>query len=178
MCTNILTERVITKLLKSFKTEISPTTEQKNKINRTIGTCRFIYNFYLAHNREIYEQENRFVSGYDFSIWLNNDYIPNNPEFSWIKEVSSKSVKQSIMNAQKAFKNFFDKKTNFPKWKKKSNSDVKMYFVKTDSKAMIFCERHRVKYSPPIEAGASFNPPNLTEDFILRASVSEAMGFL
>ena len=35
-----------------------------------------------------------------------------------------------------------------------------------------------VKYSPPIEAGASFNPPNLAEDFILQASVSEAMGFL
>ena len=35
-----------------------------------------------------------------------------------------------------------------------------------------------VKYSPPIEAGASFNPPNLAKDFILQASVSEAMGFL
>ena len=35
-----------------------------------------------------------------------------------------------------------------------------------------------VKYSPPIEAGASFNPPNLAKDFILRASVSKAMGFL
>ena len=34
-----------------------------------------------------------------------------------------------------------------------------------------------VKYSPPIEAGASFNPPNLAKDCILRASVSEAMGF-
>ncbi len=34
-----------------------------------------------------------------------------------------------------------------------------------------------VKYSPPIEAGASFNPPNLAKDFILQASVSEAMGF-
>ena len=132
-------------MLRSYKTEIKPTIEQRNKINRTIGTCRFIYNFYLAHNREIYEKENKFVSGYNFSIWLNNEYIPNNPEFSWIKEVSSKSVKQSIMNAQRAFKNFFDKKTNFPKWKKKSNSDVKMYFVKTDSKAMIFCERHRIK---------------------------------
>ena len=119
----MLTERMITKLLKSFKTEINPTAEQKNKINRTIGTCRFVYNFYLAHNREIYERANRFVSGYDFSIWLNNDYIPNNPEFAWIKEVSSKSVKQSIMNAQKAFKNFFDEKANFPKWKKKSNSE-------------------------------------------------------
>ena len=132
-------------VLRSYKTEIKPTIEQKNKINRTIGTCRFIYNFYLAHNKEIYEQEKRFVSGYDFSIWLNNEYIHNNPEFSWIKEVSSKSVKQSIMNAQRAFKNFFDKRTDFPKWKKKSNSDVKMYFVKTDSKAIISCERDRIK---------------------------------
>ena len=104
-----------------------------------------MYNFYLAHNREIFEQENRFVSGYDFSIWLNNDFIPDNPEFVWIKEVSSKSVRQSIMNAQKAFKNFFDKKANFPKWKKKNNSDVKMYFVRTDKKAMIYSERHRIK---------------------------------
>ena len=132
-------------MLKSYKTEIFPTTEQKNKINRTIGVCRFVYNFYLAHNREIFEQENRFVSGYDFSIWLNNDFIPDNPEFVWIKEVSSKSVRQSIMNAQKAFKNFFDKKANFPKWKKKNNSDVKMYFVRTDKKAMIYSERHRIK---------------------------------
>ena len=132
-------------MLKSYKTEIFPTTEQKNKINRTIGVCRFVYNFYLAHNKKIYEQENRFVSGYEFSIWLNNDYIPNNPEFSWIKEVSSKAVKQSIINAQKAFQNFFDKKAGFPKWKRKSNSDVKMYFVKTNKKAMIYCERHRIK---------------------------------
>ena len=131
------------KLLKSFKTEINPTAEQKHKINRTIGTCRFVYNFYLAHNREIYEQENGFVSGYDFSIWLNNDYIPNNPEFSWIKEVSSKSIKRSIMNAQKAFKNFFDKKANFPKWKKKSNSDVKMYFVR-NNKTDCQCIRHKI----------------------------------
>ena len=130
-------------LLKSFKTEINPTAEQKHKINKTIGTCRFVYNFYLAHNREIYERENRFVSGYDFSIWLNNNYIPNNPEFSWIKEVSSKSVKQSIMNAQKAFKNFFDKKANFPKWKKKSNSDVKMYFVR-NNKTDCQCMRHKI----------------------------------
>ena len=119
--------------------------DSRTEDNRTIGVCRFVYNFYLAHNREIFEQENRFVSGYDFSIWLNNDFIPDNPEFVWIKEVSSKSVKQSIMNAQKAFKNFFDKKANFPKWKKKNNSDVKMYFVRTDKKAMIYSERHRIK---------------------------------
>ena len=49
------------KLLKSYKTEINPTFEQKQIINRTIGVCRFIYNFYLAHTIEIYESEKRFV---------------------------------------------------------------------------------------------------------------------
>ena len=119
--------------------------EQKQTINRTIGVCRFIYNFYLAHNREMYESEKRFVSGMDFSKWLNNEFIPNNSEFSWIKDVSSKSVKQSIMNAERAFKNFFKGKSKFPKFKKKNKSDVKMYFVKTDAKVIISCERHRIK---------------------------------
>lgn len=133
------------KLLKSYKTEINPTSEQKQAINRTIGVCRFIYNFYLAHNKEVYESEKRFVSGMTFSKWLNNEFIPNNSEFSWIKDVSSKSVKQSIMNAERAFKNFFKGKAKFPKFKKKNKSNVKMYFVKTDAKAIISCERHRIK---------------------------------
>ena len=133
------------KLLKSYKTEINPTYEQKQVINRTIGVCRFIYNFYLAHNKEVYESEKCFVSGMAFSKWLNNEFIPNNSEFSWIKAVSSKSVKQSIMNAERAFKNFFKGKSKFPKFKKKNKSNVKMYFVKTDAKAIISCERHRIK---------------------------------
>lgn len=133
------------KLLKSYKAEINPTPEQKQLINRTIGVCRYVYNFYLAYNQKIYEAEKRFVSGMDFSKWLNNEFIPNNPGFHWIKEVSSKSVKQSIMNAERAFKNFFKGKSHFPKFKKKTKADVKMYFVKTDAKVIIQCERHRIK---------------------------------
>lgn len=132
-------------MLKSYKTEINPTHEQKQIINRTIGVCRYVYNFYLAYSQEIYEVEKRFVSGMDFSKWLNNKFIPNNPDFHWIKEVSSKSVKQSIMNAERAFKNFFKGKSRFPKFKKKAKSDVKMYFVKNDAKTIIKCERHRIK---------------------------------
>ena len=133
------------KLLKAYKTEINPTEEQKVLINKTIGTCRFIYNFYIAHNKDVYEKEKKFVSGIDFSKWLNNDFIPSNSDFSWIKEVSSKSIKKSIMNAESAFKKFFKKQAKFPKFKKKGKSDVKMYFVKTDTKVIIPCERHRIK---------------------------------
>lgn len=132
-------------MLKSYKTEISPTLEQIQKINKTIGTCRFVYNFYLAHNKEVYEKEKKFVSGMDFSKWLNNIYLKENPEYAWIKEASSKSVKQSIMNSVRAFKRFFKGQSGFPKFKKKGKSDVKMYFVKTDSKVIIPCERHRIK---------------------------------
>ena len=81
----------------------------------------------------------------DFSKWLNNDYLPQHEEMSWIKEVSSKSVKQSITNAYGAYQKFFKKQSKFPKFKKKGKSDIKMYFVKTDAKAIIYCERHRIK---------------------------------
>lgn len=132
-------------MLKSFKTEIKPAPEQIQKINKTIGTCRFAYNFYLSRNKEFYEEQKKFLSGMDFSKWLINIFIPDNPEYTWIKEASSKSVKRSIMNAEKAFKRFFKHQSGFPKFKKKNKSDVKMYFVKTDAKTVIPCERHRIK---------------------------------
>ena len=131
------------KLLKSFKTEINPTSEQKVKINKTIGTCRYIYNLYLSHNKTLYDKGEKFMSGKSFSVWLNNEYIPNNPDKGWIKEVSSKSVKKSIEDGYIDFKIFFKNQSGFPKFKKKGKSDVKMYFVKnnpTDCR----CERHRI----------------------------------
>ena len=132
-------------MIVSYKTEINPTQTQIQKINKTIGTCRYVYNFYLAHNKELYDKGEKFMSGKSFSVWLNNEYIPNNPDKLWIKEVSSKSVKKSIENGYTAFTRFFKHQSAFPKFKKKDKSDVKMYFVRTNAKAIIYCERHRIK---------------------------------
>ena len=132
-------------LLKSFKTEINPSKEQIVKINKTIGTCRYIYNFYLAHNKELYDKGEKFKSGKSFSVWLNNEYLPNNPDKLWINDVSSKAVKKSIENGCTAFMRFFNHQSNYPKFKKKDKSDVKMYFVRSDAKSTIQCERHRIK---------------------------------
>ncbi|ALS22147.1 RNA-guided endonuclease InsQ/TnpB family protein [Paenibacillus naphthalenovorans] len=132
-------------MLKSYKTEIILNEQQKKIFKQTIGVCRFAYNFFIAHNQEKYKKSNKFISGMDFSKWLNNDFIPNNPEYSWIKDVYAKAVKQSIMNADKAFRKFFKGESRFPRFKKKKNQDVKMYFVKNDAKTVIPCERHRIK---------------------------------
>lgn len=129
---------------KAYKIEIKPTKEQKIKINKTIGVSRYVYNFYLIHNKEIYEKEKRFVSGIEFSKWLNNEYIPNNPDKAWIKEVSSKATKQAIMNADGAFRKFFNGKAKFPRFKKKKKQTVKAYFPK-NNKTDWTIERHRVK---------------------------------
>ena len=132
------------KLKRAYKIEINPTDEQKSKIHQTIGVSRFIYNFYIARNKEIYEREGKFVSGMDFSKWLNNEYIPNNQDKKWIKEVSSKATKQAIMNGDKAFRDFFKKAKGFPRFKKKKNQDVKAYFPK-NNKTDWTLERHKVK---------------------------------
>ena len=134
------------KLLKSFKTEINPTEDQKVKIRKTIGTCRFVYNFYLAHNKELYESGKKFMSSSQFRVWLNNEFLPSHPEYFWIKEAYSKSVTQAVNNGQTAFENFFNHKSAFPKFKKKGRSDVKMYFVRNNPKDCL-CERHRIKIS-------------------------------
>ena len=131
-------------MLKSFKTEINPTPEQKTRINKTIGTCRYVYNFYLGHNKELYNKGEKFMTGKSFSVWLNNEYILKNPDKAWIREVSSKAVKKSIEDGCTAFTKFFKHQSAFPNFKKKGKSDVKMYFVK-NSPTDCLCERHRIK---------------------------------
>ena len=132
------------KLLKSFKTEINPTSEQKIRIHKTIGTCRYVYNFYLCHNKALYDKGEKFMTGKGFRVWLNNEHIPNNPDKAWIKEVYSKAVKRSIEDGCTAFTRFFKHQSDFPKFKKKGKSDVKMYFVRNNPKDCQ-CERHRLK---------------------------------
>ena len=132
------------RLLKSFKTEINPTEEQKARIRKTIGTCRYVYNFYLGHNKALHDDGEKFMTGKSFSLWLNNEYIPDNPDKTWIREVYSKAVKKSIEDGCTAFTRFFKHQSDFPKFKKKGKSDVKMYFVRNNPKDCQ-CERHRLK---------------------------------
>ena len=84
------------------------------------------------------------MTGKSFSVWLNNEYIPNHPDKAWIKDVYSKAVKKSIEDGCTEFTRFFKLQSDFPKFKKKGRSDVKMYFVKNNPKDCA-CERHRIK---------------------------------
>ena len=131
-------------MYKALKIELKPTNEQKIKVCQTIGTERFIYNEYIKYNKEQYELGNKFVSANDFSKYINNVYLPNNPDKKWIKDVSSKSVKQAMLYGEKAFKNFFKGLSSFPVFKKKGKNELGAYFVKNNKTDFEFY-RHKIK---------------------------------
>ena len=131
-------------MYKAIKIEIKLTEEQKIQVNKTIGVERFIYNEYTKYNQEQYKSNNKFVSAFDFSKYINNVYLPNNPDKKWIKEVSSKSVKQAMLYGEKAFKNFFKGLSAFPVFKKKGKNELGAYFVKNNKTDFEFY-RHKIK---------------------------------
>ena len=131
-------------MYKSIRIELKLTEEQKIQVNKTIGTERFIYNEYIKYNQEQYELGNKFVSANDFSKYINNVYFPNNPDKKWIKDVSSKSVKQAMIYGEKAFKNFFKGLSSFPVFKKKGKNELGAYFVKNNKTDFEFY-RHKIK---------------------------------
>ena len=131
-------------MYKALKIEIKPTEEQKIQINKTIGVERFIYNEYIKYNQEQYKLGNKFIGAFDFYKYINNIYLPNNPDKQWIKDVSSKSVKQAMLYGERAFKNFFKGLSGFPVFKKKGKNELGAYFYKNNKTDFEFY-RHKIK---------------------------------
>ena len=131
--------------LRAYKVELKPTSEQKQKIERTMGVCRYVYNLFIGTNRDKYRNGTQsYMSGYDFSKWLNNEYRQVNPDKLWIWEVSSKAIKKAIMNADTAYRNYLKGSTGFPKFKRRNGRPVSMYLPRNNP-ADLKVERHRAK---------------------------------
>lgn len=130
---------------RAYKVELNPTDEQIQIIERTMGVCRFVYNLFIGTNRDNYINKTRgYMSCYDFSKWLNNEYRAANPDKLWIWEVSSKAVKKAIMNADKAYKNFLNGKSGFPNFKRRNGRPVSMYLPRNNA-GDLKIQRHRGK---------------------------------
>ena len=136
--------------MRTYKTEIELNNTASEIFFRTVGVCRFIYNLFIETNKQLYLANKdtnslTYMNNYEFSRWLNNEYMKNNPDKQWIKEVSSKAIRNAIDNANTAFMKFFKQKYGFPKFKVKRKNDCSFYFVKTDANTKIKHERHRIK---------------------------------
>jgi len=138
-------------MLKGFKTEIKVTKQQIIKIHQSIGICRYLYNTYIVKNKELYElykegkidKTQAFMSANDFDKYINNE-VKILDDFKWINECGSKARKKAIVNAEVAYKRFFKGQSKFPRFKKKKNQNVKIYFPKNNATDWTI-ERHKIK---------------------------------
>lgn len=128
-------------MIKTYKIRVFEKDVDIDKYNINCGVKRFIYNFYITVNKEIYERGEPFLSYMSFEKWMNNEFLPNNPDYKWIKQASQKNLKQGMKDANDAFKRFFKKEADFPRYKKRRDK-VSFYFVNDNH---IRLERHRVK---------------------------------
>lgn len=100
----------------AFKYRIYPNETQANTINQTFGCTRLVYNRFLGQRKELYETEKKSVT-YNTQaeelVALKLELLP------FLKEVDSIALQQALKNLETAYKNFFQKRTAFPKFKSK-----------------------------------------------------------
>ena len=102
-------------IIKAYKFRIYPTVKQEILLAKHFGCARFVYNHFLDAKIKAYEKDKTTISGYGTMKLLTT----LKQELSWLKEVSAKSLQQSLLNLDTAYKNFFRTKKGFPKFKSK-----------------------------------------------------------
>ena len=104
----------------SCKFRIYPNAAQEQQILRTFGCCRYIWNYYLAKRKEVYEKDEKTFNYYDCA----GDMTHLKKSLEWLREVDSTALQSSLRDLDTAFQNFFRRvkqgeKPGYPRFKSK-----------------------------------------------------------
>ena len=105
---------------KAFKFELIPNGVQVRKMKQFCGCSRFVFNKALAYQNEQYGQDNSFKVNYYEMCKRLTEW---KKELVWLKDCHSSVLQQSLSDLERGFKNFFAKRANFPKFKRKGEKD-------------------------------------------------------
>ncbi|HGC0495687.1 TPA: RNA-guided endonuclease InsQ/TnpB family protein, partial [Escherichia coli] len=113
------------KRLQAFKFRLRPDGQQEREMRRFAGACRFVFNRALALQNENHEAGNKYISYAKMTSWLVE--WKNATETQWLKDSPSQPLQQSLKDLERAYKNFFQKRTSFPRFKKRGQNDAFRY---------------------------------------------------
>lgn len=121
------------KRLQAFKFQLRPNGQQERNMRRFAGTCRFVFNRALALQNENYEAGNKHIPYTKMTSWLVDWKTSTDTE--WLKEAPAQPLQQSLKDLERAYKNFFQKRAAFPRFKKRGQNDSFRYpqGIKLDS---------------------------------------------
>lgn len=103
-------------MLKAIKIRLYPNKSQESNLNSLLGSYRFVYNQCLTYKKQRYESEKLNTNLSDLGHYFHQN-LRN--EYEWLTEHNTKVLKQSIINLEQAYANFFKQGKGFPKFKSK-----------------------------------------------------------
>jgi len=109
----------------AFKYELRPSSQQERQMRRFAGACRFVFNKALALQKERHERGEKKL-GYAGLCKMLTEWR-NSTETPWLKDAPVHPLQQSLNDLERAYKNFFEKRAGFPRFKKKGVSDSFRY---------------------------------------------------
>ena len=90
-------------------------------MRRFAGSCRFVFNKALALQQQRHEQGEKKLSYAELCKALTEWKMQ--PETAWLTETHSQALQQSLKDLEGAYKNFFEKRAKFPRFKKRGQHD-------------------------------------------------------
>ncbi|NUD03249.1 IS200/IS605 family element transposase accessory protein TnpB [Escherichia coli] len=113
------------KRLQAFKFQLRPGGQQECEMRRFAGACRFVFNRALARQNENHEAGNKYIPYGKMASWLVE--WKNATETQWLEDAPSQPLQQSLKDLEWAYKNFFQKRAAFPRFKKRGQNDAFRY---------------------------------------------------
>ena len=111
--------------LQAYKYELMPDGEQQRDMRRFAGACRFVYNKALALQKDNHEAGNKFIGYVPMAKMLTE--WRNGIDTPWLKDAPCHPLQHALKDLDKAYKNFFAKRADFPRFKKKGSGDSFRY---------------------------------------------------
>ncbi|MBO0614508.1 RNA-guided endonuclease InsQ/TnpB family protein [Thiothrix fructosivorans] len=99
--------------------------EQQRNLRRYAGLCRFVYNKALALQQANHAAAGKFISYVTMAAWL--PVWKREQGSAWLKDAPSQALQHALKDLEKAYKNFFAKRADFPRFKRKGNGDSFRY---------------------------------------------------
>ncbi|ECG3341845.1 IS200/IS605 family element transposase accessory protein TnpB [Salmonella enterica subsp. enterica] len=109
----------------AFKFQLRPNGQQERDMRCFAGACRFVFNRGLALQNENHEAGDKYIPYTKMASWLIE--WKGDAETQWLKESPSQSLQQSLKDLERAYKNFFQKRAAFPRFKKRGQNDTFRY---------------------------------------------------
>ena len=112
-------------MVKSIKVMLLPNNKQKTKMFQCAGSARFAYNWAIAKQQENYANGLNFIQENELRKEFTK--IKKTEKYSWLNDISNNVTKQAIKDSCIAYINFFNKKSETPKFKRKNKTIPKFY---------------------------------------------------